>query len=440
MPEESADQMPTKADIPRLLAQLEESSPEDRWPLEAKLVHAYLDADNYLQAIAVYKACRDRLPEDRKTQVLLDTAEAMEQYGETDEAMMLLTNRAKELETRGATRSHDMARINMKQAQVLLRKSRFDEAMEHCQFALAIFTEDKVSAKDTVSVTATMGMILWEKGDYDMALKVLGQALAKAEETGIEDKISTVNNTLGLVNYQLGNYLLALKHYGAARVHAKDNTFMTLMVENNIGLVHHDMGDYSVAKVQYEKCLDLADEVDNFPAMALAHLNLGLLAVHLGRPDEGRDRLEESLSLCRHMKERWIQALCRIGLARAYIMKQNLKLARHNADQALQLAEEMKAKESRGMALRVLGYIDELEDNKAKAMERLEESIAIFEAMRNKFELARSWLALGQFQVRERTHLSKGKENIENALALAKTIGAKSIEKEAAAALKSLTG
>jgi tetratricopeptide (TPR) repeat protein len=440
VPEDPKDQPPTKADIPRLLAQLEACPPEERWAFEAKLVHAYLDGDDYLQAIEVFKACRDKLPDDHKTLVILDAAEALEQYGEPDEAIMLLMNRAKDLETKGHGRSHDMARIQMKQAQVLLRKSRFDEAMEHCQFALAIFNEDKLSAKDTVSVTATMGMILWEKGDYDMALKVLGQALAKAEETGIEDKIGTVNNTLGLVNYQLGNYLLALKYFGAARVHAKDNTFMTLMVDNNIGLVHHDMGDYTIAKVQYEKCLDLADELDNFPSMALAHLNLGLLAIDMGRPDEGRNRLEESLSLCRHMKERWVQALCRIGLARAYILKGNLRLARHNAEQALQLAEEMKAKESRGMALRELGRIDELEDKKADAKERLEESVAIFESMRNRFELVRSWLTLGQFQVREGTHLSKGKENIEKALGLAKTIGAKSLEKEAEAALKALTG
>jgi tetratricopeptide (TPR) repeat protein len=440
VPEEPKDPQPKKADLPRLQAQLEESTVEDRWTIEAKLVHAYLDADDYLKAIEVYKACRDRLPEDQRTVVILDAADAMEQYGETDEAIMLLMNRAKDLDVKGLARSHDMARVHMKQAQVLLRKSRFDEAMDHCQHALAIFSEDKLSAKDTVSVTATMGMILWEKGDYDMALKVLGQALAKAEETGIEDKIGTVNNTLGLVNYQLGNYLLALKYYGAARVHAKDNTFMTLMVDNNIGLVHHDMGDYTIAKVQYEKCLELADELDNFPSMALAHLNLGLLAVDMGRPDEGRDRLEESLSLCRHMKERWIQALCRIGLARAYILKGNLPLARHNAEQALQLAKEMKAKEPTGMALRELGRIDEQEDRKALAQEQFEESVAIFESMRNRFELAKSWLTLGQFQVREGTHLSKGKDNIEKALGLAKTIGARSIEKEAEAALKALTG
>ncbi len=440
MPEDPKDQLPKKADIPRLLAQLEASSSEDRWAIEAQLVHAYLDADDYLQAIEVYKACRDRLPEDQRTVVIIDAADALEQYGETDEAIMLLMNRAKDLEVKGHARSHEMARIHMKQAQVLLRKSRFDEAMDHCQHALAIFTEDKLSAKDTVSVTATIGMILWEKGDYDMALKVLGQALAKAEETGIEDKIGTVNNTLGLVNYQLGNYLLALKYYGAARVHAKDNTFMTLMVDNNIGLVHHDMGDYSIAKVQYEKCLGLSDELDNFPSMALAHLNLGLLAVDMGRPDEGRDRLEESLSLCRHMKERWIQALCRIGLARAYILKGNLKLARHNAEQALQLAEQMKAKESKGMALRELGRIDEMEDRKEDAKDRLEQSVAIFEPMRNRFEIARSYLALGQFQVKEGTHLSKGKDNIEKALSLAREISARAIEKEAEAALKALTG
>jgi tetratricopeptide (TPR) repeat protein len=174
--------------------------------------------------------------------------------------------------------------------------------------------------------------------------------------------------------------------------------------------------------------------------MALAHLNLGLLAVDMGMPDEGRDRLEESLSLCRHMKERWVQALCRIGLARAYILKGNLGLARHNAEQALQLAQDMKAKEPTGMALRELGRIDEQEDKKAKAQERLEESIAIFESMRNRFELTKSWLALGQLQVREGTHLSKGKDNIEKALGLAKTIGARSIEKEAEVALKALTG
>jgi tetratricopeptide (TPR) repeat protein len=394
-----------------------------------------LDADDYVKALAAFRACYEFLPEGQRTEITLAASKAMEEYGEMDEAVMLLMRREKELEPKEGGKSRELAQVHMRHAQALFRKSLFDQAMEHCNLALAIFTEDEVSAKDAVVVTTTMGMIMWEKGDYEMALKFLQQALTKAEQSGDEEKIANVNNSLGLVNYQLGNYHQALKYYGTARVHAKGNTSLILLIENNTGLVHHDMGDYTIAKMYYDRCLQLSDEIEHFLSMALAHLNLGLLAIDTGRPDEGRDLIEESLSLCRHMKEKWVQALNRIGLARAYLIKGNLLLARHNAEQALMLAEDMKAKESKGMALRELGRIDMLEDHKDDARRRLEESVALFEAMHNRFELAKSLIALGAFQVVEGNDVATGKKNLERALTISIEIGAKGVQKEAERAI-----
>jgi tetratricopeptide (TPR) repeat protein len=430
---------PTKADIPRLLALLEQSAPDDKWKAQLQLIGAYCDADEYPKALDAYKACKDRVPDELKSELVQAVTNVLEQYGEITEAITLVTRRIKDLDVKGETRTAEMGRLQLKLGQLIWRQGRLDEAMEHSQLALAIFTDDAFSMSDQIAVLTSMGMILWEKGDYDMALKCLDQGLEKAEAAGLEDKIGNANNSLGLVHYQLGNYFLSLKHFGAARVYSKDNRSTSMFVENNIGLVHQDMGDYHIAKLQYERCLQMSDELEHFVGMALAHLNLGLLAIEMGDPDKARDQLEESLSLCRHMKERWIQALNRIGLARAYIMKGNLSLAQHNAEMALKLGEEMKAKETRGMALRELGLVEELGGKADEARRHLDESVSIFEAMRNRYELAKSLLALGRFLAGVGKDATNGKKAFERALSIAKEIGAKGVQNNIEKALSALT-
>jgi tetratricopeptide (TPR) repeat protein len=429
---------PTKADIPGLLALLEQSAPDDQWKAQLQLIGAYCDADEYLKALDAYKACKDRVPDELKSELVQAVTNVLEQYGEITEAITLVTRRIKDLDVKGETRTAEVGRLQLKLGQLIWRQGRLDEAMEHSQLALAIFTDDAFSIGDQISVLTSMGMILWEKGDYDMAMKCLDQGLEKAEAAGLEDKIGNVNNSLGLVHYQLGNYFLSLKHFGAARVYSKDNRSTSMFVENNIGLVHQDMGDYHIAKLQYERCLQMSDELDHFVGMALAHLNLGLLAIEMGDPDKARDQLEESLSLCRHMKERWIQALNRIGLARAYIMKGNLSLAQHNAEMALKLGEEMKAKETKGMALRELSLVEEIEGKADEARKHLDESISIFEAMRNKYELAKSLMALGRLLSGVGKDVANGRKAFERALSITKEIGAKGVQNNIERALSAM--
>lgn len=425
---QDSDQRPKKGDIPDLLKKVKTVPEKDRWKVHYDLVWAYFDDDNYEKALGYYEACIDHVPPGDITDLVIVVSDTLEQYGELPQAVDLLANRVRELEEKGLGSSKEIARVHLRFAQVLRRQSRFDEGMEHCQLALAIFTEGGVTTEEEVSVLSTMGMVMWEKGDYDMALKFMHQAREKGLEIGADENLKWLFNNIGLVNYQLGNYDETLSCYESAISYEKTgNKSFLSTVENNIGLVHHDRGDYDVAKEHYEKARHLSEDIENFVGTALGFLNLGLLAVETGDPDKGRDLLDKAASLCRHMKERWIHALAAIGLARAYIMKGDGTLARHNAEQALSFAEEMKAKESRGMALRELGCVAELEENIEEARKHHEESVSIFEEMNNLYELAKSLHAYGTFLCGPGGDTTEGRRKLENAEIIAEKIGAKGI-------------
>jgi tetratricopeptide (TPR) repeat protein len=425
---QNGDKRPAKGDIPDLLKRLDAASEEDKWKVHYDLVWAYFDDDDYVKALESYEECVDRVPPGDVTDLVIVVSDVLEQYGELPRSVDLLTRRIEELERDGLGDTEEMGRVQLRLAQVLRRQSRFDEGMEHCQLALAIFTEGGVTTEVGVSVLSTMGMIMWEKGDYDMALKFMHQGLERGLEIGADEKLKWIFNNIGIVNYQLGNYSETLEYFENAKRYEKTgNKSFLATVENNIGLVHHDLGEYDKAREYYQKALRLSEDIENFVGTALGFLNLGLLDVEMGRPDSGRDLLDKASSLCRHMKERWIHALAAIGLARAYIMKGNVKLARHNAEEALRFSEEMKAKESRGMALRELGCVAEAEGNAEEARKYHEESVSVFEDMNNLYELAKSLHAYGTFLCGLGGDPTEGRRKLENAEMIAEKIGAKGI-------------
>jgi hypothetical protein len=105
---------------------------------------------------------------------------------------------------------------------------------------------------------------------------------------------------------------------------------------------------------------------------------------------------------------------------------------------ALKLGEEMKAKETKGMALRELGLVEELEGKAGEARKHLDESVSIFEAMRNRYELAKSLLALGRLLVGVGKDAVNGRKVFERALAIAKEIGAKGVQDNVEKALRAV--
>lgn len=424
----SGKKRPNKADIPRLEADLKKVPKAEQWKVHFGLVWAYHDNDEYAKALGAFEACSCSVPQEELTDLVLVVSDSLETYGEVGEALTIVEKRMRELEAAGLEGSKEMALVHLRYGQLLQRRGRFEEGMEQFQLALAFFTESGTTTEEEVRVLSSMGMMMWEKGDYDMALKFLHRARDRGMEIGFSSKLKWIFNSIGLVNYQLGNYDEALCNYRSAEEReTTDNKYFLTTLYNNIGLVHHDRGDFEDAKRYYEKALRLNEVMENFVGTALNYLNLGLLSVELGDADKARDLLDEAASLCRQMKEKWIHALTAIGLARAYILKGDTKLARHNAERALGFAEEMKARESKGMALRELGLISELEGDLEEARKDLEGSVAIFEDMNNLYELAKSLEALGSFLCRTGLDMKEGRRKIENAQVIAERIGARGI-------------
>ena len=439
MPEWDDEQRPKQADIPNLLVQLDLSAPENKWKVYHDLVWAYFDADEYTKALEAFNACKDKVPDEMRTMLIIRVSDSLTESGEIDEAVTLVTKRLQEVEKRGEGGTVGAARLQLNIAYARWRQGSFDEAMDRCQLALAIFTNrPDIPTRDLVLVLTTMGLILWEKGDYPMALKFSEQAKEEAIKAGLNDRLMWIHNNMGLVHYQLGEYDEALNLYESAMALAKaqGDKYCQALVNINVGLVLQDQGDLNKAEERFREGLRISEEIENFVSAALAYVNIGNVSLDKGELEAARTAIDESMSLCRHMKEKWLLSANRIGMARVYIAKGDLKLARHNAEEALRLAGEMKAKESKGGALRDLGRIEELEGRKENARKYFEDALAIFESMNSRSEVARTLLALGKFLALTMGDPAAGKPMLERAMDIAKELGAQGIMREVEAALK----
>jgi tetratricopeptide (TPR) repeat protein len=165
-----------------------------------------------------------------------------------------------------------------------------------------------------------LGLLYYDKGERDKAIKYLQRSLAIKEKVGDEYGMSTTFNNLGLVYKAKGEWDKAIDYFQrslAIREKVGDEHGMSTTF-NNLGSVYKARGEWDKAIEYYQRSLAIREKVGDEHGMAFGYNNIAALY-------RDQDRLEEAIPLF----EKSLEILERIGdKSSAETVRGNLEIAK----------------------------------------------------------------------------------------------------------------
>jgi tetratricopeptide (TPR) repeat protein len=230
----------------------------------------------------------------------------------------------------------DLNDIRHLRAIILFQKGRFDEAMILFNAARDYYLS-KSHHRKYVTLLTDMGKVFSERGEYELALNHLYDALRFSKQHSFDAETFTIRNQIGWVNYHLGDMKQALglateglnsdskKHFKSDRANA-----LTLK-----GVVHTELGELDSAKIYLDEVMTAYVELRDDRGKSETYLNLGILEARRKNYPLALQLYQSSIQLARETNYYFGLAWSQWGIGDIYVKQGNHKAAMPYLDQSL---------------------------------------------------------------------------------------------------------
>lgn len=309
----------------------------------------------------------------------------------------------------------------------------------------------KTAQHDTVKINAYNA---WDniiyvsnpKLDLELNLKIIDLAndnLKKESLTDLEKKtfkksLSLAFNSLGIIFYNKGDYDKAINYYSRSlkireEIHDKKGLAATL---NNLGIVYQDHGDNAKAIEYYILSLIKNEEIGDKNGEANTLSNIGRIYLEQSDTIKAINFQTRSLKIREAMNDKRGMAIAYNNLGTIYSDQGNNVKAMEYYTRNLKINEEIGDKNNKAQALANIGLIYKKQGDNLKALDYFSRSLRMFEEIGNKRWAALSLTHIGDIYKRK-GEIEKAIEFYNKALAIAQGAGIVSTTKDASHALAS---
>lgn len=232
----------------------------------------------------------------------------------------------------------------------------------------------------------SLGRVYWTFSDYPQALQNLVRARDLRVALGDRVGLGPVLNNIGVTHYQWGNYEPALQAFLQSLVLRREAGDLRgeALVLTNIGRTYQDWGQFDRALPTLREALEVAERLGDPVVRAYALHNLGVLDIDLGYHELARERLQQSLALyeaphpLRSASDSvGGRALNVAALGLLHVREGDPSGAIHLLERILVEAEAETDQRRRARVLLNLGYAYRASGERARAVEVLEEALAL---------------------------------------------------------------
>lgn len=231
---------------------------------------------------------------------------------------------------------------------LLLYQGQHQQAQTQCQQALALLPVDervlRIQAYQRLGICLIVG-----GGRVHEGIAQLQQALQLCGPFTEERQTALLHNQLANAYSWVGNYAIS-EHHRARAIRIWERLGRPWGIINNLtgmGQLKTRQGFHKEAEEIYQKALALSRDSSKFQSgEAYALLGLGELYLDQQRYGQALSHLEDSLSLARQLKDRYLITCGQCALATTYLQMGDPHTARYLLDQMVPKVEEVHGYES----------------------------------------------------------------------------------------------
>jgi tetratricopeptide (TPR) repeat protein len=187
---------------------------------------------------------------------------------------------------------------------VYLSEDRLADGEDAFREALALYKQSGSPEIGAVVALRSLGTALSLEGRDDKAISTLNEALRQAKTNFPSNNALTAEilNSLGMTYTQRRNFKKAEALFlEVVRIKSSDggNNFTTANALNNLAQIHREQRKYAEAEREHRQCLEITIALlgPSHPEVAVTRGSLGMLYLRMGRLDDAKAQVLESLRI-----------------------------------------------------------------------------------------------------------------------------------------------
>ena len=250
----------------------------------------------------------------------------------------LLNNETENLESK-----NDLRHLR---ALVLFQQDRFDEAAVLVDSARDYYYRALLYRK-YVTLLMDIGKIFSDRGDYELALNNLYEALRLSKLHGFDSETYASRNQIGWINFYLGDYQQALRLANEAQLSKPRRQLKTDLANAMAlkGVALREQNKFDQALVVLDSTRLLYAQLNNKAGMSEALMNLGYLRAKQKQHRQALALYQQSIQLAETVNYTYGLALSCWGAADIHFKNGDFKNATQLLDQSERYAKSIHANE-----------------------------------------------------------------------------------------------
>jgi len=196
-------------------------------------------------------------------------------------------------------------------------------------------------------------------------------------------------------------------------------------VMNELGVTNYRKGDLTNALISFQKALDYSEATDNRREAVRAHINIGGILCEQNSEDQAWPHFDRAYQIAEDMDDDLLHFSALEAMGGYMFRKERYKEAEGMLSEALDLAEDLDARDKRALTLNDLGAVYQAMGLTEKALESFHESLYLYENLEGYDSLAgRSSVYINLAEIRKtQAKFAEAWDLLTSALACQEKIG-----------------
>ncbi len=207
------------------------------------------------------------------------------------------------------------------------------------------------------------------------ARELVGRSFTIAHAIGDNLLAGEALNVLAGFEFESGAMDQARARYREALELSPESPALRGRIEQNLGILANIQGDHGGALAHYRRSLEAFEGSGDEKGRAIAYHNLGMVSADRGQWEDADTFFRHSLELARATGDVHLTGLCLLNHSEVHVARRRFQEARHNAESALAIFDQLGARLDKADAYKVIGMVYRETGRHALAEARLRTAI-----------------------------------------------------------------